>query len=292
MGEFTPEMEQFIELGPTTMEDISVDPRLKAAQMAALEQMAGLSETGLTPADIAALEQVRRGAAGEAQAKQEQILQEMQQRGQGGSGAELIARLQAAQAGADRASAQGLDVAQMAQQRALQALSQQGAMAGQLRGQEFGEQSDIARARDIVNQFNVQQQQGLQSRNVAAQNQAALRNLSERQRIAEQQAAIQNYQQEQNKALEQQRFQNEMALASGRAGQYTGAAQDAQQRAAQSAQMWAGMGQGIGSGLMGAGMLGAFSGGGANPTPQPGGQNITAGGPSWQSQFNRVKTTG
>lgn len=286
VGEYTPEMEDFIELDPSAMEEISTDPRLQQAQMAALEQMAGLAESGLSPADIAALEEVRRGAAAEAEAKQGQILQEMQARGQGGSGAELVARLKAAQSGADRMSQEGLDIAQMVQQRALQALAQQGSLAGQLRGQEFGEKTDIARAKDIVNQFNVQQQQGLQQRNVAAQNQAALRNLSEKQRIAEQQAAIRNYQQEQNRALQQQRFQNEMNLAGGKAGQYAGAAADAQQRAAQTAQMWSGMGQGVGSGLMGAAMMGM---GGASTAPAvPATTTSAAGGPALQSRMNRI----
>ena len=252
VGEYSPELEQFIELGPSAMEQVSVDPRLRQAQMSALEQISGVAQEGLTPADIAALETARRGAAAEAQAKQGQILQEMQARGQGGAGAELIARLKSAQSGADRLSQEGLNVAQIAQQRALQALAQQGSLSGQIRGQEFGEQSDVARAKDIVNQFNVQQQQGLQQRNVAAQNQAALRNLQEKQRLAEQQTAIRNYQQEQNKALQQQKFQNRMQLAGARAGQYGQRAQQASQRAGQAAQMWSGIGQGVGTGLMGA----------------------------------------
>ena len=54
----------------------------------------------------------------------------------------------------------------------------------------------MARAKDIVNQFNTQNRTQVQQRNVSAQNQARLRNLQEQQRISEAKAAQQNYQQD------------------------------------------------------------------------------------------------
>jgi hypothetical protein len=78
----------------------------------------------------------------------------MQMRGQGGSGLELLAQLQSGQAATTDASQASMDTAGMAQDRALQAMIQQGQLGGQIRGQDFGEQADIAKAQDIINAFN------------------------------------------------------------------------------------------------------------------------------------------
>ena len=249
LADLMPMLEGVETLGPSGYEQISVDPRLKAEQMSALEKLSGLSESGLTPADIAALEQVRRGAASEAEAKQGQILQEMQQRGQGGSGAELIARLKAAQSGADRQSAEGLEIAKMAQQRALEALSQSANLAGSLRGQEYNEQSDLAKARDIVNRFNTENRQSVQQRNVGTQNQAQQFNLQNRQNMANQNVGLRNQQQQYNKELLQQQFQNQLQRAQGISGQLGNLATVNQQNAGRIAQQYAAIGQGIDQGL-------------------------------------------
>lgn len=239
LGDYAPLLEQLQQAGPSAMGDVAVDPRLKQQQMDALSQLAGLSQTGLSQADLAALEQTRRAAAAESQAKQGQILQEMAQRGQGGSGAELIARLKSAQSGADRQSAEGLQIARDAQARALQALSQGAGLAGSVRGQEFGEQSDIARARDVVNQFNTQNAQNVQQRNVGGQNQAQAANIQARQELSNQNVGLQNQQQQANKGLLQQQFQNAIQKAGGIAQNYGQQAGLAQQQAANTGTMWA-----------------------------------------------------
>lgn len=269
LADYAPVTEAQQTLGPTGYEQIALDPRLKAQQMSALEQLSGLSKTGLSPADMAAIEQARRGAAAEAQAKQGQILQEMSQRGQGGSGAELIARLKSAQAGADRQSAESLQITRDAEQRALQALTQGASLAGSVRGQEYGEQSDLAKAKDIINQFNTQNSQNVQQRNVQGQNQAQLANLQTRQDLANRNAGLRNQAEQYNKQLLQQQYQNQMQKASGLAGQYQGMANTANNQAANTANMYAGIGQGVG-GLLGnmAKSSGAASTPAFNPTTQ------------------------
>ena len=221
VGEYAPLLEQIHQLGPSAMETVSTDPRLAQAQMQALEQISQFAKGEMTPADAAMLEQIRRQSAAQGQARQQAILSEMQQRGQGGSGAELIAKLKAGQSEADRASQEGMALQQMLQQRALSALSQEGQLAGSIREQQFGEQSNIAKAKDIINQFNLQNRQNIQGRNVGEQNTAQLRNLAERQRLAEQGVNLRNKQQEYNKQLEQQRYANELSRAQAMAGQQT-----------------------------------------------------------------------
>lgn len=251
-GQLSPEMEQALNLGPSAMEQISLDPKIREKQMQALEAMSGFATGQPTSADMAGFELARRGAASEMQAKSSQLMQEMAQRGQAGSGAELIARLQSQQSGADMLQQAQMQQAQAMQQARLAALQQQSGMAGQLRSQEYGEQSNLAQARDAIARMNMQNAQQIAQRNIASRNQAAAANLAERQRIADTNAQMLNAQQQYNKQLQQQEFQNRMALAGAKAGQYGGQAAAAQQQAGQTAGMWSTIGQGLGTGLAGA----------------------------------------
>jgi hypothetical protein len=248
-GVISPLLEQLLQQGDSRLNEVQVDPRLQADQMSALEQVAGLASGQVKPGDMAAFEMARRQSAAEAQAKQGQILQEMQARGQGGSGAELLARLQSAQSGADRLSAAQQQEAQAMQQARMQALQQQSQMATNMRQQSYGEQSDLARARDAINQFNTQNAQNVQGRNVGAQNQAQLQNLTNKQNIANANVDTANKQQISNKGLLQQQFNNQIGKANAMAGQYQNQAQASDAQAAQTAAMLGGIGQGVGTGL-------------------------------------------
>lgn len=256
-GMYSPEMEQALTLGPSSMENINIDPRLRATQLSALEQVSGIAKNGLSDADMASLELIRRQAAGEAQAKQGQILQNMQARGQGGSGAELIAKIQSAQSSADRLNQQALEEAKMMQQARMQALQQQGNMSGQIRSQDYGEQTDAAKARDAINQFNLLNQQQTSQRNTSNKNTAQQQNLANQQQIMNQNAALHNQQQQYNKNLQQQNFNNQMQLANSKAAAMQGRASGYQDQAARQAtstgQMWQGIGQ------LGAGAVNAFN---------------------------------
>jgi len=139
----------------SNMFNISTDPRLRAAQLDALGALGGIAERGgLTLTDEANLARLQSQVAQADRGRREAILQNMQMRGQGGSGLELLAQMQSAQDATTGAADASRDIAAAAQDRALQAILQQGALGGQIRGQEFGEQADIAKAQDIINAFN------------------------------------------------------------------------------------------------------------------------------------------
>lgn len=248
-GGFTPQMMQALQAGPSAMGGIQIDPRLMQAQMAALNQLSQTGQMGMSPAEAAALSQAQQNAAAQAQAKSKQIQDLFARTGMGGSGAQLAAQLEAAQGGAQQLSNSSNQIAQQAQQNALQAISQAGALGGQMGAQQFGQQADIARAKDYINQFNLSNAQNVQGRNVETANQAALRNLLNQQNIMNMNTQMSNQQQEYNKQLLQQQFNNQMALASGRAGQYQGIAQTQQKQAGNTADMWGGIGRGIDTGI-------------------------------------------
>ena len=247
VGEYRPEVEQALNLSPTEMENISIDEAIKRQQMDSLSGLGEIAEGGLTEGDKAAARDIQREVNQNAEARRKAILQNMAQRGVLGSGMELAAQLDSAQDAADQQSRASDALQQQAQARALAALQQSGAMAGQIRGQEFSEQADIAKAKDAINQWNVANQQSINSRNVQAQNQAQAANLAARQAQEDQRAALANQQQMYNKQLLQQQYQNELQRASGLAGQYQAQGQLAQQAGAAQAQMIGGIGSAIGN---------------------------------------------
>lgn len=212
-------------LGPSAFEQVQEDPRLRMAQLQALQDMTDIAQTGLGAEDRAALNQIRRDVAAQRQAEAATALQQMEERGLGDSGAALVAQLQAGQQAGQRQAQQAEAQAAQAAAARRAAIGQQANMAAQMSQQQLALAGQKASAKDVINQFNVQNKQ-----NVAA------RNLAERQRIAEAGTATRNQQQMYNTGLLQQQFQNEMAKATGQgaatanlAGQYMGQAQAAQQ---------------------------------------------------------------
>src|SRR5690606_33373605 len=93
------------------------------------------------------------------------------------------AKLQSSQAATDRNAQQGLDVAGMAQQRALQAMMERGNMSGQMRGQDFSQQAQIAAAQDAINSFNTANQNTMGWNNATMGYNAAVGNRDARQGI-------------------------------------------------------------------------------------------------------------
>ena len=209
------------QMGASQMEDIQMDPRLQAAQRAALDEMTGLGQTGLGAEDKAAFNQMRRQAAGAAEAQQASTLQEMASRGMLDSGANLAAQLQAGQSQADRMSQEGDRLAASAAEARRAALGQQANMASQMSAQDLGLKTNKASAADTIAQFNTQQR---------AQTGAA--NQGYRIDRATQLANLRNQEEVANKGLIQQQFQNKIQKAGGVAQQQGNMAGNLQQQAA------------------------------------------------------------
>jgi hypothetical protein len=212
-------------LGASRFEEISMDPRLQAAQMAALEGITGVTEAGgLDAQSRLNLEEGLGRVAGAEQAR----LQQLKEDPTLGQGQRLALQAQAVQGAGQGGRDVALQTAAQAQQARMAALGQQANMASGMQGQQLQLAGQKASAADAIAQFNTQQRMGVQAQNLAA-----------RQNIANQQAATKNQQEMYNKALIQQQFQNQMAKATGVTGaqsnlagqmqQQAGAAQQAQQ---------------------------------------------------------------
>lgn len=215
-GVITPEMAQVYSQDPSLLAGISTDPALQAAQYEALNSLQDISSSGgLTAMDRANLSKIATDEATRSRGAREAILQSMEARGAGGSGASLLAQLQNAQDAATRQSQRDMDVAGMAQQRALQALQAAGSLGGQMQQTSFGQQAQKAAAQDAINQFNTQNMNQMGLANTRAKNEAQQSNLAERQRISDANTALRNQQQQYNKNLLQQDFENRYRKAGG-----------------------------------------------------------------------------
>jgi hypothetical protein len=254
VGEYTPEQIQLMqEMTQSAMEGVQVDTNVLNKQKDALEGISDVAEGGYSESDKATAREIQRTVSQDAQARQKAILNAMASRGVLGSGMELAAQLQGNQQAAEQMSRGGEGLTQQAQARALQALGQQADLASQMRTQEYGEQTDLARARDAINQFNVQNRQRVAETNLGERNRAQLLNLQQKQSLEDQRAALSNQQQMYNKQLLQTQFANKM----GKESQVQQANMAVAQAQAQAANAKAagiqGIAQGVGTALGGVG---------------------------------------
>ncbi len=192
------------QLAESEMGNIAVDPRMREAQMSALEEMSGLARTGLGAEDRAAYNDLRRGAASAAQAQQATAIQNASASGTLDSGSNLMAQLNAGQQQANRMSSEGDRLAANASAARREALSQKANLATQLGAQDFSQKSQVAQSADAINRFNSQNRQDVNNQNLAS-----------RQTISNQANANRNNEQMHNKALLQQDYQNRIQKAGG-----------------------------------------------------------------------------
>lgn len=191
---------QVEQLDPSQMKYVNTDPRLKSQQMAALNALNEISEGGgMNMQDRANLAQIQNEAATADKGRRDALMQNMNARGMGGSGMELLSSLQSNQAATDRNMQQGLGVAGMAQNRALDSIMQSGNLAGSMRSQDFSEQSKKAEAADAINRFNTQNRQDVNRFNIGG-----------RQDISNQGVMNRNQNQTLNNDVLQQNYTNQM----------------------------------------------------------------------------------
>lgn len=246
-GELSPELEHSIKADPSAFEQITQNAQYADAQNKALSQLQSLGEEGgLSLSDKAALQQQLATSANKDKANRDAITDEMARRGQGGSGMALQAQLAGSQSAGDRDAMARLQTLGSARDRALQAISQGGDLAGKLQSQDYQRQSDMASARDRIAQFNTQNAQSVQQRNVGARNDAQRTNLAAAQQLSNQNVDLGNKEQQYNKGLQQQQFENQMQLAGGKAGIYTGEANNANAEAQRKRQAWGAIASGMG----------------------------------------------
>lgn len=142
-------------VGPTAFEQVKTDQRLKDAQYGVLGRLKELSDQGgMDLEDRANLNRITSKTGRAASASRNAIQGQMDARGMGNSGASWLMQQKAAQDQAENAQQSGLDIAGQAMRRRYQSLQDQAGLAGNIRGQEWGEQSQVAQAKDAAERYN------------------------------------------------------------------------------------------------------------------------------------------
>lgn len=255
-GTLTPAVEQAVKQDPSAFEQVQIDPRLKEAQLGALSQLQDIgSSGGMQLEDKANLQHAMSDIASADKGRRDALAAQYASRGLGGSGLELASQLQGIQAANNQTSQAQLDTAASARQRALQAIMQGGQLAGSIRGQDYSQQADLARARDAISQFNARNLQDVTRRNTDRSNTAQQYNLGLQQNVANLNTGLANQEEMYNKGLIQQQFENRAKQAAGASGQYGNLANQYNANADRTAGMWAGIGSGIGQA---AGQIGQY----------------------------------
>lgn len=143
------------QLGPSALEGVRPDAQSVAAQRAALERLRTLSEGGPDAQyDAQMNEALSRANQNEARTRAGIVDRAASMGGLGG-GQALALQMAAQQSGAQQAQRASLDAAAEQQRRAYQALRDSGSMAGQMRGQQWGEDAQRAQAADAIARQNL-----------------------------------------------------------------------------------------------------------------------------------------
>jgi hypothetical protein len=250
--QMNPELETAVNLGPSAMQGVSTDPALRQAQMNALSKLEqiGLGEESVE--DVARMNNITNDVNTNLQGQMGAIQQNLAQRGLSGSGLDMVQRNMAAQGAANRQANMALDAKAQAERRALDAIMQSGQLGGQMQSQDFSQQQAKAQAADAIAKFNAANQQGVQSANVGAKNNAQMWNAQQQQAAQNQNTDLRNQANLRNLNLTQQQYENELKKRGLVSGAQQGLADTYAGQAASNRQM-------VG-GLIGAGAK-AFAGG-------------------------------
>lgn len=213
LGKITPQQAQNFLLQQSAQAGVEASPEVLQQQRDSLKYFQDLAKLGgLNATDRAQLEQLQTAQDTNERGNREAIMVNQAQRGLLGSGNELAAKLMGEQASADRKSAAGSQIASLAQQRALQAMTQAGSLSSSMRGQDVSEQTQKAQAADAIAKFNAAMQSQTNLTNTAANNRAQEQQLAQayaiqaqnlEQQRQEQIAAANSYQQGYNNQLNQ-----------------------------------------------------------------------------------------
>lgn len=210
-------------------DDLSADPIGRQSQITSMGALQDIVDRGgMNLSDMANMNRVQTDVASADKGRREAMLQNMAQRGMGGSGMELLAQLQSSQAATDRASQAGMDQAGMMQDRALQSIMSRGDVGRQMTNDQWQRDAQKAQAQDAISQFNARN--SLQNQQNTAQNQmradvsnrdysTGVQQSNVGRRAAQQAANVNrtNRAQEYNVGRNQQQFDNQITQAGGTA---------------------------------------------------------------------------
>lgn len=206
-----PELETAVNLGPSASEGITLDPQQAQAQQAALQSLMDITANDGRDARFQAdAQRLQSDVNQNLKGNSDAIQQNMAMRGMSGGMSEMVNRQLNAQQGANRQAQLEMDLNAQAQDRALNALMNQGQLAGSMQQNDFNRQLQKANNQDAISRFNAQNQQQVMSNNVGYKNNAQQINAQNQQNVANQNTDLNNQAQQYNLNLPQQQYNNQI----------------------------------------------------------------------------------
>jgi len=230
-GILTPEAFTEVMLNPTEFMTMDVPTEGRDAELAALNKLQDIGLSGGRDAQSElATARAMEAANTNLRGQNESILQNAQARGTSNSNLVAAQQLAEAQNNARNLNQQTMQAAADADSRALQALMSSASIGSNMRGQDYQQASDRARAMDEISKYNAMNRQSVGNQNVQQRNLAQASNLDQANRIAQYNNQNQNQKAQYDAGLAQQMYQNSMAKQQAAAGQSQQLANLAQQQ--------------------------------------------------------------
>lgn len=218
-GNLSPEALQALSLSQQDqLENVQLDPRLKQAQVDALDFMQKTGQGDLTPAERAQVNNLRRQVEADNTSRMQALLQQQDARGVGSSDMALAQRMIEAQGSANRQAQSTDNVSAAAFNRALQSMAQGASLASNMEQADYSRQAQLADAQRQREMTDWTNRQNIGNQNVQSRNAAQQFNLQNQQNLLSQNVGLRNQQQEYNKKLLQQEYENRMRKADSVAG--------------------------------------------------------------------------
>lgn len=245
-GILTPQLEQNINDSFNAAASVQQDPKLAAAQNAALQGLAQTGQGNLNPTSMAALNKIQQQTGQDTQSTLAAIAQQNQARGMAGSGSQLAQQLMAAQGASANESNAGINLAGQTQSNALNALAQSGALGGQMQSALTNLNLSKAQAANQIAQFNTANQIGVQAQNTQAQNQAQAANLSNAQNISNSNTQLANAETQRELQAQETYYNQQMGAAQAANAVRLGQVAQSNTNATNTAQQFGNIGSAIG----------------------------------------------
>lgn len=190
----------------TQLQGIKVPQQFTDAVNSTLNQLDTVSKNGYTAIERAAIQKALDQALTQSRGDIGELRTEAQERGQYGTGNQLVSSQMAAQAAANTAAQNGLDIESQGLQRALQALQAKGQLGLTAGQQSFDQQKTVASAQDVINAQNAQLQQQANEQNAQRLQQANLTNKANEYHVQDQNLTQSNLQQSNQVSAAQQQY--------------------------------------------------------------------------------------
>lgn len=219
-----PEYQQYREVSPYQIESYSpnllpgteegsmaLDEDTRGRQMQVLDEIQRIyQEGGLDPQSVAAMNEAQMQTNQNMQAQRAGIQAQAARSGRGGTALDYLMQQQAGQDDANRLNQASLNAAASARQRALQSMGMFAEQASNLRNQDFGQQQQIARAKDIYSKFNTNMMNDALRYQVEQENARNKNMFENKQNIANANVDLINKSMENRNTIAQRNYQNQL----------------------------------------------------------------------------------